>query len=1510
MSSFRVCVMLSAVLLFTSFESAADTLVVPETIFASGFEAAVPGSPTPFSETPTNGAVLHANDLPEIGIAFEPPAAGVPSYSLLVDGVDVSSHVTLIGNRIAYQPEHVLPEGAHAIAATIGSNPYYWTFNTRTLPEVVGTAPHGYVGPVGSRPTLSASFIDVGSGIAASETSLQLDGTDVTALSVVTADTITFPTGDGLSQGEHVATLRIADIAGNDVSTTWRFVVGGMPVITGTLPADAMLPFGSRPAVGASFSLQEIGALDPEQVRLFLNDEDITDLAQIVMHSPQAGEIRFEPTDALNSGSYAVYLEVGSTLGVSALAEWRFGVDVLREYQLGRTSPADGSTVYSPSVTVKATASSNIGVPLELSVNGQHIASHQLNGSQIAFEKAIRLQPGSNDITIQAVFPDGVQRELQSTVVYDAPAIVNITSPADFSSHGPLTPGLPTAGGAQNLTGAVERPIVVSGTTSGEVVGVTVNQQSAQLGPDGKSFAFDRFFAHEGTNLISVSAIDSRGRVSTAHVTVFVDQTAPLLSVETPGPDFVTSESHIDVNGIVDDAVEALINTPQPVVLVENDANGSEVFALVADRYFNASQVPLEIGRNQLTVTASDQHGNVRSQQIDLVRVAVGSKRLTSLSGNAQTALVGQELPDPFVVAAINSDGLPIAGLPVHFQVQRGSGTLHSEGASVGPDGVNPARSLSVLTDAAGRAAVWLTLGSDAGPASNRVRAWSEIASEEVLFSATASRGVVSQVGAFGSTGMQYVETNSAPMEALTAIAVDSAFNGVPEVSVRFQIEAGDATFDSGPNGYGEASADRQSILIPTDKVGLASARPRIGNQPGLIRISAEAILEDGTRVGGALFQIMALERGSADTSFSGTVQDHVGVPVAGVRLSIGRTNMSVLTGEDGTFLFEGQVPPGKIDLFVDGREVNIVREGRTLEYPALHFETNVIQGIRNQLPHFIQLPPVDTSQSRIVGGNEDVTLTVPGFDGFEMLVKANSVTFPDGSRVGPLVVTPVHNDRLPMVPPGIGAAFGTIGWTIQPSGTRFDPPIEVRIPNVAGMRPGETAPLVQWDHDLSTFVPMGQVTVNESGTLLVSDARTGLTKAGWGGCTECPPPPPNCVMKTPECGVCEKLVSQSGSCAVCKPKTSAEVSADFQIIAPSQTFYVETDQVDSSIDFATIDTSGLDGEDFDWDVRTAKTRQLTADVSLACGSSSRPLELAVGDGFTVHMNDTQLGLHCNSSPCGPAPPHAAGDINIIPQHQPGIPVTTQDGAAAVFVCPEIEGGGIKKEITGIGFKARNPQIQTLKDYVRSIESNQITSEALIHFACHEPNVAFNGRYQHFNTSGPVEGLPVLNDGNDGGFGVMQVTDAAERSCAALWDWRKNVDAGQRIFQGKVTLASGTHLDEANSGRANTRLRECLAASGQNWSLVARELSAEQRIFEAIRRNNGGRQYKWYITDGGGHDNNGPYNQQSRCDIGEWRRYLSVRTFDQVGVPQREYVEDVCNCETPMAGVTCPDEPN
>jgi len=795
------------------------------------------------------------------------------------------------------------------------------------------------------------------------------------------------------------------------------------------------------------------------------------------------------------------------------------------------------------------------------------------NGTYTA---SVILVDGANALNAKVTFDDGTTR----TVTYDAPPVVTITSPRDWETFGPAASinGAPVSGNASNLTGLVDRPITITGTLSKAVTSVSINQQAATLAPDGRSFTFNNFFLREGTSLLSVNATDSSGRIGSANVTVFVDQTAPLLSIENPVNNAVTSSMRIDVRGIANDAVEGGLGAAEPVVTITNTANQQSITAVVSDRYYFATDIPLEVGANDLSVTATDQRGNARTKAVRVVRVAVGSKRITLLGGNRQSAPVKSELPQALQISAIDAQGNPLANLPVRFDIVRGNGSISLQpGAPTKPNGVNPARNLVVDTDNSGVAKLWLALGSESSPGGNSVRAWSPEIAEDTIFTATGTRGAPYWVVIDGNASAQFVQTGTAPVDALQSAVYDQNYNRMVATLVRYRILSGEALFTANSAQNGTVSADGQTITVLTDKDGRASVRPIAGRTPGIVKIISEAVLPNNAVAGQALFQLSVLERKSGPTKFRGVVMNHTGKPLAGVRFSIARTNLSATSDSNGKFEFADQVPPGKIDLFVDGRTVT---PAPNIEYPALHFETAIIPGQDNQLPHAIYLPPVNLSASQIVGGNQDVTLTIPGYEGFELIVKANSVTFPDGSHTGPLVVSPVHNDRLPMVPPGGAATFGTLGWTIQPTGTRFDPPAQVKIPNPGKMTAGQTAQIVQWDHDLATFVPMGRGTVNEDASQIITDFGSGITKAGWGGCAGpgCAPDPgfPQCVIPSLLCNLnaCMKYVPGSpGTCGSCEQRTPAEVLSSLIIKTPNGNEIIQHAEIsDASAEILDVD--------------------------------------------------------------------------------------------------------------------------------------------------------------------------------------------------------------------------------------------------------------------------------------------------------------------------------------------------
>ena len=366
-----------------------------------------------------------------------------------------------------------------------------------------------------------------------------------------------------------------------------------------------------------------------------------------------------------------------------------------------------------------------------------------------------------------ATFADGqtrtATRTTTRTITFDAPPVVAFTSPNDFQTYGPISPTSP-----RDLTGNVERPVTLTGTVSkpfAQITRVMINQQSATLTASSNgtqtTFSFPNFFLREGTNLVTATATDAGGQIGTASLTLYVDQTAPILTIEAPVntglaglampfgksnntpsatiPSALTSDARVDVRGIVNDAVEGGLKVPYPTVTVNNITTGVTTLGKVSDRFFIVEDVPLDVGQNELTVTATDWVGNARSQKLTVSRVNVGSNRITFAGGNRQRGALNTELAKPLIVTAIDRAGLPLANTALTFEVLRGTGSINPATTSstttttgsgsntvtttlpnaltgalqpkTKPNGVNPARRLLITTDANGRAVVWFTLG-------------------------------------------------------------------------------------------------------------------------------------------------------------------------------------------------------------------------------------------------------------------------------------------------------------------------------------------------------------------------------------------------------------------------------------------------------------------------------------------------------------------------------------------------------------------------------------------------------------------------------------------------------------------------------------------------------------------------------------------------------------------------------------------------------------------------------
>ena len=221
-----------------------------------------------------------------------------------------------------------------------------------------------------------------------------------------------------------------------------------------------------------------------------------------------------------------------------------------------------------------------------------------------------------------------------------------------------------------------------------------------------------------------------------------------------------------------------------------------------------------ELGTNTVTATVA----GLAAATFTATAVEQTPHSLTKVSGDGQGGRAGEPLAKPFIVSVLDQDGSAFAGAVVTFSVTAGGGTLSATTAT---------------TDAKGRAATRLTLGSDAE--TNTVRA-TVAGLAAVTFTATAitphSLTKVSGDGQGGSASTQL----AAPLVVSVLDQDSSPLAGVP---VSFSVSAGGGMLSSTNADPCTVESSKSSVTTTTDARGRAATRLTLGSDAGTNTVAA-----------------------------------------------------------------------------------------------------------------------------------------------------------------------------------------------------------------------------------------------------------------------------------------------------------------------------------------------------------------------------------------------------------------------------------------------------------------------------------------------------------------------------------------------------------------------------------------------------------------------------------------------------------------------------------------------
>lgn len=669
---------------------------------------------------------------------------------------------------------------------------------------------------------------------------------------------------------------------------------------------------------------------------------------------------------------------------------------------------------------------------------------------------------------------------------------VQITSPATLSTLGVT-------------------PILVRGLLDDSDAVLTINGVEITDVNGAGEFAVEVALS-EGHNTIVARATKADQQV-TDSISVSLDQTPPFVTIEshTDGQDVFVDR--ITVTGLINDIVRGTIEAAQANVSV----NGID--ASISNRSYAATDVSLSEGENTIVASGTDQVGNVGTKSIKINYVVPQGRRIELVSGQSQEAKINEELGAPLKVKVLDDNLDIVAGETVIFRVTQGSGLV-----GVGTD--SEGRAVVVETDDGGMAETSFLLGTRVGAANHKVRAQVVGYDDEIIFIASATGNIGDKLSINSGNNQRGAVGQRLPQPFIVSVTDDGA-NVVKGARVLFIVERGE----------GKLQGDQKEFTAVTDSDGRATVEYKLGFLPGrdAQRVSATLIdSPEGIVITAGFTATAFIPAEAGNTTVTGIVLNNQDSPIEGVTIRIDGSNRETQTDIEGLFEIT-EAPVGPIHLIADGSTA--VGDG---EYPSLAYNIVTVSGVENPLASPIYMVKLDTDGA-VLAGPADVSLTLDSYPGFKLEITKDSVTFPDGATEGLISVTPVNASKVPMAPPnGMQPQFIV---TIQPTGTVFDPPARLTLPNVDGHKPGAQVEMYSFDHDLEEFVSIGLGTVSENGTEVASNPGVGVVKAGWHCGSQ--PGGSGCCEKGKKCGYCESKTAGCPSGCKFEADRVAETQVD-----------------------------------------------------------------------------------------------------------------------------------------------------------------------------------------------------------------------------------------------------------------------------------------------------------------------------------------------------------------------------
>ncbi|MFT6306950.1 MAG: Leucine-rich repeat (LRR) protein, partial [Halioglobus sp.] len=677
-------------------------------------------------------------------------------------------------------------------------------------------------------------------------------------------------------------------------------------------------------------------------------------------------------------------------------------------------------------------------------------------------QNADETSPSGNPVFILEL--EGLPAAVATTFILqkEGGAVQLISGRVFQSEAGPEPEPLPSVviASPTSLTTVGASPILVSGTVNDFATTLTLNGIAVPItnGAFSANVALD-----QGHNTVIARVTDDGGQAGTASISVTMDDTAPFLSVDSHSENEVVATSSVVITGLVNDIVRGTVDEGDATVLI----NG--VDAAVSNKSF-ALEVTLATGPNLIQIEAVDAIGNLSTLAFTLFYEQPTARFIEVAAGQNQTGTIGSLLSTPLRVNVFGTGGFPESSVPVIFTVSQGAGAFPGD-----------VRAIIVNSDLFGAAEVPFQLGNRVGVANQKVEA-TAVGYNKVVFTSNTT-GLPGNKISINAGNNQRGSVGDQLPAPLVVTVTDAGANVVAGAEVIFEVT----------RGGGLLGNDLASQSFTTDGDGRVAAQYQLGAVTGFDEqlITARLVNPDGSEFTAQFSATAFVPADPGLTRVSGVVLNNQDEPLPGTIVRVEGTTRQAIADAEGKFLIT-EAPVGPVHLIIDGSTTTV-----SGEYPDLSFNLVTVAGVNNVMVSPIYMVKLDTENS-VFAGQQDVSISLADFPGFQLDIAKDSITFPDGSRQGFVSVTTVNSSKIPMPPPdGLQPQFIV---TIQPSGARFDPPARLTLPNIEGRGAGEQFEMFSYDHDLEEFVGIGLGTVSDDGLVVRSNSGVGVIKAGWHG--------------------------------------------------------------------------------------------------------------------------------------------------------------------------------------------------------------------------------------------------------------------------------------------------------------------------------------------------------------------------------------------------------------------------